>query len=169
MNTVSGLQAKFFTDEAFGYNEWGGSIVASNKNLKNSTGTVRLIRLADLILKKVAKRRLPKQKSLKERLMRLPKVLMKVDIEGTQVQQGGQMMFLLFGPTGAELEVISDLIMSGAIKHVDQTMVEWHYATTTNKGKRLEQIRDLAKGTEVLADVTKTFREIHRHLVGEGG
>lgn len=66
-------------------------------------GTARTIRLADFVLNKVATRKIPQiESSLK------PAVLMKIDIEGS------------------ELEVLTDLLISGGLQHIDRVLMEFH-------------------------------------------
>lgn len=66
-------------------------------------GMTQTIRLADFIINKVAKRTIPKIDTEKS-----PAVVMKVDIEGS------------------ELEVLMDFLISGASQYVDKVLVEFH-------------------------------------------
>ncbi len=66
-------------------------------------GTARTIRLAAFVLNKVATRKIPNiETTLK------PAVLMKIDIEGS------------------ELEVLTDLLFSGGLQYVDKVVMEFH-------------------------------------------
>ncbi len=73
-----------------------------------SKGDVRLVRLSSYILDVVAKRDLGREIDPE----RPPVVLMKMDIEGS------------------ELEVVPDLLVTGAMQHVNVTMIEWHWNIT---------------------------------------
>ena len=87
----------FLTDNELNKLEWGGSIVSlSNKRKKELSvvGSVKKMRLADYILQRVMTRKFPKSVSNKNS----PSVLMKLDIEGS------------------ELEVLTDMIVSGALQ-----------------------------------------------------
>jgi hypothetical protein len=74
--------------------EWGGSIVQDQKSWTGTvTGLAKKMRLADFVLERVLTRKLPKVNSTKP-----PSVVMKMDIEGS------------------ELEVTTDLIVTGALQ-----------------------------------------------------
>lgn len=76
----------------------------------DSQKLVNVIRLSDFINNVVATRSIPSSpadgagEGLKQ-----PSVLMKIDIEGS------------------ELDVVSDLLLSGCLKHIDLAMIEWHH------------------------------------------
>jgi len=63
-----------------------------------------IIRIADFINKVVATRRLPQTEGPELQ----PAVIMKLDVEGN------------------EMQVIPDLVLSGAIGHLDTLHVDWH-------------------------------------------
>ena len=67
----------------------------------------RLLRLSDYILKKVITRKLPDDLDDKV-LEKKPSVVMKLDIEGS------------------ELEVLTDLLVTGSLQHIDFLTVEYH-------------------------------------------
>jgi hypothetical protein len=74
--------------------EWGGTIIHEQRNWHGTiTGTATKMRLADYVFERVLTRKLPKVNST-----RPPSVVMKMDIEGS------------------ELEVTTDLIVSGAMQ-----------------------------------------------------
>ena len=70
----------------------------------------RLMRLSDYILYKVITRKLPNPLSA-EVLGKKPSVVMKLDIEGS------------------ELEVLTDLLVTGSLQHIDLLNVEYHPAS----------------------------------------
>jgi len=96
---AGGQQSKF---TVFGNNLGGRLIPESGK--KGSISDVNLVRIADYILEFVASRQLPRGMEVLE----VPKVVMKLDVEGL------------------ELEIIPDLLFKGALVHVDRLMVDWH-------------------------------------------
>jgi hypothetical protein len=81
----------FFSDNDMRHREWGGSIVA--KSGGKATSTAKKMRLADYVLERIATRDIPESASTRK-----PAVLMKMDIEGS------------------ELEVLTDMIVSGALQ-----------------------------------------------------
>ena len=128
---------EFYSDNDFKHNEWGGSILGPNimkpiqkanrdKTTKQNglnfkytksegknvgKNVVNLIKLSDFINNVVATRKIyPLSSSEKsEENMKPPTVMMKLDIEGSEV------------------DVVSDLLFSGSLKHLDVTMIEWHH------------------------------------------
>ena len=98
----------FYTDGLMEANEWGGSILPPE--LKNNDlhgfddGRVRLLRLAKFLREVVGPRKIPKLWNED----RMPTVLMKLDIEGS------------------EIEVIPDILFSGGLGVVNGLMVEFH-------------------------------------------
>ena len=84
----------FLSDNDLNNLEWGGNIIADQRNSQGTvSGTVKKMRLADYILERVMTRKIPESVN-----MEYPSVLMKVDIEGS------------------ELEVLIDMIVSGALQ-----------------------------------------------------
>jgi len=55
------------------------------------------------------------------------------------------------------VEVFPDLLVTGAIRHVNVTMIEWH-AAITGPGERKELMDVLAKGVSAVANVTNAFK-----------
>ena len=109
------------------HQEWGAGIVSDNVNTKkNSTATVKVLHLSEFVLQVVARRKLPK--AIDKPWSRQPTVLMKLDIEGDTgniLLNSGHRYF----PTtisGSEIEVVPDLLLSGAFAHINATMIEWH-------------------------------------------
>jgi hypothetical protein len=84
----------FLSDNDLGNLEWGGSIVADQRNSQGKiVGAVKRMRLADFVLERVMTRQIPETVTSD-----FPSVLMKVDIEGS------------------ELEVLTDMLVSGALQ-----------------------------------------------------
>ena len=83
--------------------------------------------MADFILQKVATRQLPYRLG---ELDRKPSVLMKMDIEGS------------------ELEVLTDLVATGSLQHIDMTMVEYHPSSYKQNDSRADYIIGLKKSVE---------------------
>lgn len=104
---------QFYSDGEYHKYEWGGGILphaiirtAKDDSVKDNYEKVNVIRLSDFLKHVVGKRRIPvvgKQSS-----RRPPRVVMKVDIEGS------------------EIEVIPDLLFSGGLEFVNILMMEWH-------------------------------------------
>ena len=95
----------------------------ATKTRKTST-QVMLVRLADFLRDTVAKRRIPEVDP-----ERPPRVVMKMDIEGSEV------------------EVVADLISSGSIRFVNVMMAEWHERYQL-KPERLQLSKELKALTE---------------------
>ncbi len=74
-------RAAFYSDGDAEHLEWGGSIIATNRNLISRRGDVRVLRLADLILRAVVTRRLPRPPDPN----RPPALLLKLDVEGKRI------------------------------------------------------------------------------------
>ena len=92
----------FKTDDDARHEEWGGSVVTSRATRRDTGTEVSLIRLAEYILETVVNRRLPAKHPAGSPP---PRVVMKLDIEGS------------------ERVVVPDLIVSGALSHIDKVMV----------------------------------------------
>lgn len=93
--------------------------------------------MADFILQKVATRKLPYRLG---ELDRKPNVLMKMDIEGS------------------ELEVLTDLVATGSLQHVDLTMVEYHPNNYKRNDSRADYIVGLQKSLETLTYLGRELR-----------
>lgn len=110
--------------------------------VKGTLSKVRQIRIADFIKGVVATRRL--EGSLESKTQHPPSVVMKLDVEGR------------------ELDVIPDLVMSGALQHIDHLHVDWTRDEWTNRTlvdqlseamsvlSRMSQERGLLHTTEVI-------------------
>ena len=107
--------ANFYGDGRMAKNENGGGILSPNvrwkaKESQRASRAVRLIRLSQFLQENVARRKLPAT----EFGQGPPRVLMKMDIEGSEV------------------EVLLDLIFNGGLNIVNGLMIEFH--------KRLEKL-----------------------------
>ena len=101
----------FYSDGAEAQNEWGGGILSPAVNnialeTKKALKPISLVRLSQFLVHVVGKRKLPPFSP--EAQQRPPKVLMKMDIEGSEV------------------DVLPDLMWSGAISHIDTALIEFH-------------------------------------------
>ena len=105
--------AQFYSDGEYHKYEWGGGILphalirtAKDSSVNDNYEKVNVIRLGDFLKYVVGKRRIPKVDKNSSR--RPPRVVMKIDIEGS------------------EIEVIPDLLFSGGLEFVNILMMEWH-------------------------------------------
>ena len=107
---------KFYSDGQIEKNEWGGGILPPDvikvakghffNSTKSNYAVVNLVRLSDFLKLAVGKRKIPTDLSGSSELP--PKVVIKIDIEGSEV------------------DVIPDLLFSGGLEYVDALLVEWH-------------------------------------------
>eukprot|EP00095_Tigriopus_kingsejongensis_P001469 maker-scaffold288_size220435-snap-gene-1.21 protein:Tk01469 transcript:maker-scaffold288_size220435-snap-gene-1.21-mRNA-1 annotation:"hypothetical protein Y032_0322g2447" len=105
---------------------------------------VTLIRLATFITDVVGTRKIPAATSLKDTL---PSVVMKVDIEGSEV------------------EIFPDLTMMGALSFIDFIMIEWH--DNLAKDERITQTQMARKILENLAPLSDQLKMSHKLNVVE--
>merc|ERR1719242_2219061 len=106
------------------------------KKDKNDKGIpIQLIRLATFINNEVGQRELPK---IDEKILGKPSVVMKIDIEGSEV------------------EVIEDLVMQGSLQHIDVMMVEFH--------TRLAQTEEKKNSFRNVKDVITKIGEVNEYL-----
>ena len=138
---------QFYSDEAYDYLEWGGGILAPNFNNiavepKHHNHNVTLIRLSEFLKDVVATRKLPKLQregiGSKETVSRQPRVVMKMDIEGSEV------------------DVIPDLIFTGGLQFINSIMVEWH--------ERLEKLTERIESQKILSEVIENLSEYSRMM-----
>ena len=132
-------QSRFYTDEAYEFMEWGGGILPPNINsaavdiVKNKRkakyNNVTLIKLSDFLTDIVGKRNLP----MKPSKSHPPRVLVKMDIEGSEVS------------------VLPDLFFRGGLEHVNIMMIEWH--------KRLEKLEMRKNAQKVLKTILTNLSE----------
>ena len=95
-----------------------------------------MTRLADYVLNKVNTRKIPHLLSA-EMLKQKPNVVMKLDIEGS------------------ELEVLTDLLVTGSLQHVDLVAVEYHLLTQNDKNHVF--IQDLEKAIDTITKLTNVL------------
>jgi len=93
---------------------------------------VKVMRLAKFITDVVAKRKLPVSAKVVT-----PKVVIKADIEG------------------AELKIIPDMLITGALNYVDNLHMEWHGEASYRQGREPTMISKLAPAITAIADLTK--------------
>ena len=98
-----------------------------------------MIRLADYVLNKVVKRKLPRSLTSDD-TNRKPNVVMKMDIEGS------------------ELEVLTDLLVSGALQHIDLAMVEYHSYAFGSDDVRSGFLKGLEKAMDTLTYLSHKLR-----------
>jgi hypothetical protein len=129
----------FYSDESYRNMEWGGGILPPSINnvaINRKTNTesqefqdVTLIRLSDFLKNTVATRRLPEAPPNSMH----PNVVMKMDIEGSEV------------------DVIPDLLFTGGLQFINNIMVEWH--------ERLEKLDYRRKAQQQLRNIIRTLSE----------
>ena len=133
--------ARFFTDEAYRNFEWGGGILppnisniaidkVSNKR-KSPHMNVTLIRLSDFLKNVVAKRKYSVPSNSISNSILPPKVVMKMDIEGS------------------EIDVIPDLIFTGGLQYINHIMIEWH--------ERLELVPERKRSHKILENIIESL------------
>ena len=98
-----------------------------------------MIRLADYILKKIVTRKLPAYLNMDDMELK-PNVVMKMDIEGS------------------ELEVLSDLVVTGALQHIDLALVEYHSHDFFKNDFRSSAISGLKKAMDTFNYLSRTLR-----------
>ena len=137
---------QFYSDDDVNNLEWGGGILAPDINNiaiepKRHNHNVTLIRLSEFLQTVVATRQLPKAPrdiGTKNTVYGQPKVVMKMDIEGSEV------------------DVIPDLIFTGGLQFVNSIMVEWH--------QRLEKLPERIKSQKILKEVIENLSEYSRTM-----
>ena len=130
---------KFYTDESYANMEWGGGVLPPNINniaqekQKSNTAPefkeVTLIRLSEFLSDVVGTRKIPTpiNSSIP------PQVVMKMDIEGSEV------------------DVIPDMLFTGGFQYVNTLMVEWH--------ERLERLEERKSAQNQLQSIVRTLSE----------
>ena len=138
----------FYSDNDFGNLEWGGTIINPQSNQyghiragSHEGYKVQLIRLSKFINEVVAKRRIP---YLDPKIHGDPKVLMKLDIEGSEV------------------EVVPDLLEQKSVDHLDGCMVEFHIGIVKDE-KRKKAARLLK---EAWTKWTEFYNLVNYHQIG---
>merc|ERR1719500_1392475 len=113
----------------------GGNYAEESKGSKFhqeiSFSKVRQIRIAEFITKVVATRRFERDANNPTKFP--PSVVMKLDVEGR------------------ELDVIPDIVMSGALQHIDHLHVDW-----TNDGwTNVSSVQQLSGAMRILTEISK--------------
>ena len=124
--------AKFYQVNPGGLNLGGGILPPNLSNIKmKNQGTeirnenrVTLIRLADFLANTVSNRKIPMYETKDP-----PKVVIKMDIEGS------------------EIDVIPDVVLNGGLSIIDLLMVEWHarYERMNSRREAHDQIKNMLK------------------------
>ena len=140
---------RFYTDEAYAHLEWGGGILPPDVNniavanvtdkTKQKFRNVKLVRLSEFLKNVVGTRNIPTPSSK----IYPPKVLVKMDIEGSEV------------------DVIPDLIFSGGLQYINIIMVEWH--------ERLEKLPERKMAKRRLESVLKLLSDYSQNMKDHGG
>lgn len=130
--------ATFYTDTDVDNYEWGASIVKSKKAFR-PVGVAKMIRLSDYILHKVITRKLPNPMSA-NRHEQKPNVVIKLDIEGS------------------ELEILTDLLVTGSLQHIDFISTEYHPKSFTRVDERRAFIEGLEKALDTITYLSQRLR-----------
>merc|ERR1712180_450038 len=93
--------------------------------------TVTVLRIAKFITDVVATRELPRTAAVTT-----PRVVIKADIEG------------------AELKIIPDMVITGALGHIDNIHMEWHGNASYRQGREAAMISKLAPAITALSELT---------------
>ena len=139
----------FYSDNDKQNLEWGGGILPpsinniamhtvppTNRKSESSkkTSQIKLLRLSDFLINVVGTRKIPSNDSKIPGIMkRPPKIVMKMDIEGSEV------------------DVMPDLIFSGGLQYINAIMIEWH--------ERLEVLPERMMAQEQLETIVETLSE----------
>ena len=139
----------FYSDESYKNMEWGGGVLPPHINSiaveqKDNTAmqdftNVALVRLSDFLKHTVATRKLPfvpPSNSIS------PNVVMKMDIEGSEV------------------DVIPDLLFTGGLQFINNIVVEWH--------ERLEKIINRRNAQQQLKLVIQTLSKYSETMKNHG-
>merc|ERR1711892_430362 len=124
-------------------------LIHEDESVKDFTEThfhedVELVRFAKFITDVVAKRKLPVSAQVVK-----PRVVIKADIEG------------------AELKIIPDMLVTGALGHVDNLHMEWHGEASYRQGREPRMISKLAPAITALAELTQSEGIEHQFEVEE--
>ena len=140
-------ETQFYTDEDVQNLEWGGGIlppdvnsiaVGSSKGKNKFPMNVTLVRLSEFLKNVVGGRKIPNIDSESP-----PNVVMKIDIEGSEV------------------DVIPDLIFTGGLQYINSLMVEWH--------ERFQKLNERRKAETHLKNVIKDLSIFSNNMKGHGG
>ena len=138
--------SRFYTDKAYKKLEWGGGILhpkiikIAKDNIMDKENSnfskITLIRLSKFLKDVVGKRIVPVLPSQSSP----PRVVMKMDIEGSEV------------------DVIPDLIFNGGLQYINILMVEWH-ARLENLPERKKSQHLLQQTVKLLSDYSNTMKD----------
>ena len=138
-------KTRFYSDESYSNMEWGGGILSPNINKVAVTANdkqsqnfqdVELIRLSDFLKNIVGKRKLP---NFTNPNLPPPNVVMKMDIEGSEV------------------DVLPDVLYTGGLQFVNNLMIEWHDRLEKLESRRKAQ-KELRSIVQTLSEHTKTMK-----------
>ena len=112
----------FYSDGADAKNEWGGGILSPRVNnialeTKKALKPINLVQLSKFLVHVVGKRKLPPPSPLQAQ-QRTPKVLMKMDIEGS------------------EIDVLPDMLCNGGLSVIHGLFIEFHARLEKNPKRR---------------------------------
>lgn len=105
---------------------------------------VEVVRFASFITDVVARRQLPLSAEVTK-----PSVVIKADIEG------------------AELKILPDMVVTGALQHVDNIHMEWHGESSYRRGREPQMIDKLAPAITALAELSASEGLEHKFEVEE--
>ena len=139
--------SRFYSDEDYTNLEWGGGILSPKINkiaveakaidkTSEKFQVVKLIRLSDFLKNIVGTRKLP---NLTNPSLATPNVVMKMDIEGSEV------------------DVIPDVLYTGGLQFVNNLMIEWHDRFEKLKSRKKAQ-QELRSIVQTLSEHTKTIK-----------
>ena len=110
-------------------------MLSDNKNVKKSQSKINLVRLSDFVHDYVAQRSL----SFYNATSLPPTVLMKMDIEGS------------------EIEVLTDLLLTGSFLTIDNTIIEFH-DWLANTEERKAQSKSLREALGAMEKISQKFK-----------
>jgi len=142
--------SSFYSDGAMAYKEWGGGILPPDVNNialadKKSSVQIKLLRLSEYLTQVVAKRKipnLPHDAAGSDNQSKAPKVLMKMDIEGSEV------------------DVLPDILFNGGLGAVNGLMIEFHERLEKLEARKAahQKIETILGG---LSDLSKSMQDVN--------
>ena len=135
--------AQFYSDGAMAQKEWGGGILSPDVNnialeSQKSAKPIKLVRLSQFLLETVGRRKLPPTPNGEGP----PRVLMKMDIEGS------------------EIDVLPDILFNGGLSVVNGLMIEFH--------ERLEKLPKRKEAHKKLNDILNQLSSVSKNLPSSG-
>jgi len=137
--------SNFYSDGAMAYKEWGGGILPPEVNNialadQKSSVPITLLRLSEYLTNVVAKRKIP---SLGQDVkLMTPKVLMKMDIEGS------------------EIDVLPDILFNGGLGAVNGLMIEFHERLEKLEARKAAH-RKLEKILQDMSEFSKSMSNVN--------